>query len=273
MLGTFDIVLLMLYACLVWWGSTGLILSLMARAEATYRWSMLGGVLAGVAALGGLLATESVATVEGAIIGFVCGIALWGAVEMALLMGFVVGPRRTPCPSGLTGWSRFRASAAALAYHEAALAGVLGLLIWLLKDADNPIALQIFALLWVMRLSTKFNIFLGVSNAGIEVLPPRIAYLATYFRTAPINPLFPISVTAATTLVVLLAVAAASPSATPHGLVCAVLLATFAGLGLLEHWLLVLPLPTTTLWPFARRNDETRNSTASVLAGASPSNP
>jgi putative photosynthetic complex assembly protein 2 len=187
---------------------------------------------------------------------------------MAFLMGYVVGPHREPCPKGATGWGRFKASWLVLAHHELALAAVLLVLFVLCQGEPNPIAFRLFAMLWLMRLSTKLNIFLGVSNASEDLLPARIAHLRSYFRKASMNALFPLSVTAATIATVLFLFDAMRPDAAAHQAVGAALLATFAGLAVLEHWLLVLPLPSTALWPWAGRHDPTPQLPTSKLIPA-----
>ncbi len=186
MLSTVDLALIAVLACLAWWGSTGLILSLIARAETTYRWSMLGVLLVAVGAIAVVVATRNVESVESAIGSFAAAILIWGAIEMAFLMGYVVGPRREPCPQGLAPWERFKASWAALAHHEIALALTLLALFLLVRGGVNMLAFHTFALLWLMRLSTKLNIFLGVSNAGVTAPSMRItrAPAATGSRAA-----------------------------------------------------------------------------------------
>ena len=129
----------------------------------------------------------------------------------------------------------------------------------------NAIAFETFALLWIMRLSTKLNIFLGVSNASEDLLPPRVAYLKSYFARAPMNALFPVSITAATTCVVLLVEAALRSTSPAHAAVGSALLATFAALAVLEHWLLVLPLPASSFWPWAGRHAADEASQPSPL--------
>ena len=53
-----------------------------------------------------------------------------------------------------------------------------------------------------MRLSAKFNLFLGVRNRGEEFLPPHLLYLASYFRRRKINALLPLSVLAGTVVAI-----------------------------------------------------------------------
>ena len=238
-------------AILAWWASTGLILVLVARSEATYRWSMLGGIVASLAAVIAAMTTKDITTVGAALTAFGAAVVIWGTIELAFLTGYVVGPIKAPCPEGLSAWPRFRISFWALAHHEFALAAGI-LLLWLLvRDAPNQLSYETFVLLWVMRLSTKLNIFLGVANITEEFLPARIHYLKSYFRKAPMNALFPIAVTAATVLVVVLGQKALSVDATPFAAVSAMLLATFAALAVIEHWMLVVPFPSSVLWPWA----------------------
>ena len=249
--------LVVLIACATWWLSTGLILSLVARHPRTYRWSMLGGVLSALVAIGAIVATRSNETTESALIAFACAIAIWGCIEMAFLMGFIVGPSRKDCPPGLRLGQRFKASWAAIAHHEIALLAGLVTISILVAGRPNAVALQTFALMWAMRLSTKLNIFLGVSSGGQEYLPSTVRHLGTYFAYAPMNPLFPISITAATAATVLFITAAINPLATPHEATGFTILATFAGLALFEHWLLVLPLKMSIIWPWAEQQVQT----------------
>ena len=115
----------------------------------------------------------------------------------------------------------------------------------------NHVATWTFALLWVMRLSAKFNLFLGVRNRGEEFLPPHLLYLASYFRRRKINALLPLSVLAGTVVAVAMITSAIDASgAARTGLL---LVASMLVLALIEHVLLVTPLPPTLLWRWALR--------------------
>jgi putative photosynthetic complex assembly protein 2 len=149
---------------------------------------------------------------------------------------------------------RFRLAATAIAYHELALAGALALVAWLVWGEPNQTALHVFGLLWVMRLSTKLNIFLGAPNLPVAFLPPHLGYLASYFRRAPMNAFFPLSITAATLVTGWLAHAAwTAPAGSFTGMSHAVL-AVLMALAVLEHWLLMLPIPSTFLWGWGLRS-------------------
>ncbi len=49
-----------------------------------------------------------------------------------------------------------------------------------------------------MNLSARLNLFLGVRNLHAEFLPDHLAYLVCYLKRAPMNRLFPVSVTLGT---------------------------------------------------------------------------
>jgi putative photosynthetic complex assembly protein 2 len=184
----------------------------------------------------------------GAYLGFLCGIGAWAWMEISFLSGHVTGPRKTACPANASGFQRFRLAVAAILWHEFAIiagAAALALASW---QMPNQIALWTYCILWVMRTSAKLNLFLGARNLSEDFLPERMRYLASYFRQAPINMLFPVSVTAGTAGVVVLASAATHVAATDFSFTAMIVLATLLALAVLEHWLMILPLPAERLW-------------------------
>lgn len=243
-----------LYALFVWWFSTGLILFLDGLPRRSYRWSMAGATGLAIAALFGLADTSDQDTTAGAFAAFTCALMVWAWHEMALLMGFVTGPRQTACPPGSTGRRRFRHAVEAILHHELAIAATALLIVGLTWGGANPIGAWTFLLLWAMRLSAKLNLFAGVPNLAETLLPDHLRYLASYMRRARPGPMFAFSIVVTTTASALLTCAAltAEPgTATATGLV---FLATFAALAVLEHWLMVVPLPETALWGWALRS-------------------
>ena len=220
-----------LYALFLWWFSTGLVLFLDGLPRRTFRWTMLGATAVLVASVWGIASTATQADVAGAYVAFTCSLLAWGWQEMAHYLGYITGPRRAPCPPGCGGWQRFRYAVAAIAWHEIAIAvGALAILA-LTWDAPNQVAAWTYLVLWGMRISAKLNVFLGVPNLNENWLPAHLGYLGSYFGRKPMNPLFPLSVTAATVVLVLLVttlLAAPAGSATATGLL---LLASLLGLG------------------------------------------
>lgn len=246
-----EIGLPVLVTIFAWWFSTGLILLLDRLKRETFVRSMGWASGALVAALSGVWWLADDTSIAGAYLGFVCGLAVWGWIELAFLTGFITGPRRTPCPAGLTGPRRVVAAIGVILWHEfAIIAGVLALLA-LSWEAANQVALWTFMILWVMRQSTKLNIFLGARNTGEVFLPEHLRYIGTYFRSRPMNVLFPFSVTAATLFCAWLFHRALLHGATPFDVTAASLLGTLAALAVLEHWFLMMPLPSEALWRWA----------------------
>ncbi|MGL4438274.1 MAG: putative photosynthetic complex assembly protein PuhE, partial [Bosea sp. (in: a-proteobacteria)] len=193
-----EIGLPLLVAIFVWWLSTGLILYLDGLGRASFRWSMAGATALSAVALGGIYVTSTWETASGAYIAFLCALMIWGWNEMAFLMGYLSGPRRVPADPGTMGFKRFKQASETIIDHEIGIlaSGVLiGLLTW---GAPNQFALWTFAILWIMRLSSKINIFLGAPNIPDEFLPAHLGYLASYFRRRPMNGFFPFAITMAT---------------------------------------------------------------------------
>lgn len=254
-----------LFALLLWWCSTGIVLYLDRRPQRTYARSLLGAGLAGGLALGAIFATRDLDTVGGACIAFGAAIVVWGWHEMSFLTGRLTGPRRHACPEGCRGSRHFVHAVEAIIHHEVALFATLLLLAAITWNGANWVGTATYALLWVMRLSTKFNLYLGVRNPGVELLPPHLGYLASFFGRRRWTVLLPLSIAAAAVLVAWLAraaLAAADPfAATAFGLVAAM-----AALGLLEHVFLVLPWSVGRLWGWSHgpqvRRDESLGSCA-----------
>jgi putative photosynthetic complex assembly protein 2 len=176
---------------------------------------------------------------------------IWGWQEMAFLMGFVTGPRKTPCPAGCSEWQRFSAAVLAILHHELALLASGAAVIAITWNAPNQIGSGTFLILFCMRLSAKLNMFFGVRNLYESFLPPHLQHLQSFFTRRPMNLLFPVSVTTATALATLLWSDAAGAGASAFQVVGYTLLATILTLAVIEHWFLVLPLPVEGMWTWA----------------------
>jgi putative photosynthetic complex assembly protein 2 len=249
-----------LFAVFVWWFSTGAIIYLDNLPRSTYRWSLLGATALLVVALYGLSASSAETTVGGAYLAFTSGLLIWGWHEVSFLMGFVTGPRTTACPPGSTGWRRVGYATLTILYHEIAILVTLLAVHALTWGAPNQIGTWTFVILWLMRLSAKLNVFLGVPNLSDEFLPDHLQYLKSYFRRASMNGLFPICISASTGAVALLIYAATLSTASPFEVAGLSLLAALLALAILEHWFLVLPLPDAALWAWWLKAREPRRS-------------
>lgn len=249
-----------LYAALTWWFTTGVILWLDRLPQRTFRFSMLGASMALLVALYGLITARTDTTVAGAYMSFSCALVIWGWLEMSFLMGIIMGPRRHACPAHCSGWRHFKHAIEAILYHEFAIIFAAVVVIALSQDAPNQVGMWTFLLLWGMRQSAKLNLFFGVPNLGEQFLPQHLKYLQTFFNRRPMNFLFPLSITAGSVLTAWLIQQAAATAASDFETTAYALLATLSGLAMLEHWFMVLPLPSQVLWRWSMHADETSNS-------------
>lgn len=241
-------------ALLSWFFATGAILWLDRRPPATWPGSLVGATAVAGAAFGVFLISMESSTVPAAYAAFAAMILLWGWHELSFLMGFVAGPRRQPCPADATGWRRFKLATATLIHHEVALAATALLLLVISWGQPNQVAAHGFLLLFVMRLSTKFNIFFGVPNFSDDMMPAHLDYLRSYFRKRRGNPLLPVSALLSVAVTLWLATLARAAAPGSGAAVGYQLLAALSLLGVVEHLFLLLPFRDSRLWTaiFAR---------------------
>ena len=236
------------YALFVWWFSTGVIILLDNLPQRTFRWSMLAGSTIFAVSLYRLHAGAHDTSLAGVYAAFTYAVLAWGWHEMSFFMGFVTGPRRESCRPNATLGQRFRDGVAACLYHELAIIATAVVIVLATWNAPNQVGTWTFMVLWGMRQSAKLNVFLGVRNLGERFIPTHLRYLRSYMDVKPMNRLLPVSTTVGTVLAVLLAIAAARPGLGQSGAAGLTFLVTMLALAVLEHWMLVLPLPFEQLW-------------------------
>jgi putative photosynthetic complex assembly protein 2 len=235
-----------LFTLFVWWFSTGIILILSGLPRRTSRWIMLGATLILLGAFYGLSASRHDTSIGGAYCAFSCALLVWAWQEIGFLLGYVTGPRTTPCPNHVVGWRRAGFALQAILYHELALVVLACAVAAITWRGGNHVGTWTFMIFWAMRQSAKLNLFLGVRNLSEEFLPARLRYLETYFMRKPMNILWPVSVAASTVATWSIwqrALTTDAGAATGYTLMGALLV-----LGMVEHVFLVMPLPATTLW-------------------------
>lgn len=243
-----EFALPLLFALAVWWSATAVVMFLDGLPRATFRWTLLGTTVLQVVALYGLWATRDDSSVVGAYVAFTCAVLTWGWQEVFFLTGAITGSRRHACAADCSGWRHFRHGIQAISHHEISLLVAGAVLVAICWNAPNSIGLWTYLVLWGMRQSAKLNLFLGVRNLGIEFLPQHLRYLQSFFRRRGMNALFPWSMLACTVLVALLARQTLHPAATDFEAAGFALLTAIALLGLLEHVMLMLPIPADALW-------------------------
>jgi len=235
----------------VWWFSTGAILWRVRHADraggTAHQMSVFWGLPLLVGGIVGLGLTLDEATVAGTYAAFLSALALWGWIELAFLSGIITGPNTNPGSPNARGWDRFWQATLTLLWHEALLIVALLLLAYAAWNAVNPFGLWTFAVLFFARASAKLNLFLGVPRINTEFLPLPLRHLASHFRFAKMNWLFPISVTLLT-FAAACALERALDAPTDAAQAGHILLSVLILLALLEHWFMVLPLPDQKLW-------------------------
>jgi putative photosynthetic complex assembly protein 2 len=248
-----DHALTIAYALCLWWFSTGLIFYLDQLPVRTFKWSMAGatGLLALSLYLIWHMRTDS--SLFAVFASFTCGVIAWGWQEISLYTGFVTGPRKHRCAEGCSGLRHFGHAIGVNLWHEIAIVIVAVVIVWLSWGSDNQWGLLSYFLLWIMHLSARLNVFLGVRNVSEEFVPAHMEVLKGFLTRKPMNLLFPFSVTGGTIASVMLfqnAFSAVEPAEAAGFL----LLAALASLAVLEHWLLMLPLPVEKLFSWSQPN-------------------
>jgi putative photosynthetic complex assembly protein 2 len=249
-----------LFAVFVWWFSTGLILLLDNLPRTTFRWSLVISTALSLGALIGLGHTATQTSASAAYCAFTCALLVWGWHELSFLTGWITGPRRTPATPGASEAKRFVQAVQAILWHELGIVAAGLAIVAITWQAPNQVGTWTFLVLWSMRTSAKLNLFLGVRNLSEEFLPQHLLYLLSFFRRRHMNLLFPVSVTAATAVAAMMVTSAVD--APPTAAIGLMLVTTMLALAILEHWLLVLPLPATALWRWAMRQRQDKLSKA-----------
>jgi putative photosynthetic complex assembly protein 2 len=258
-----------LYCLFVWWFSTGVIVFLNNLPVRTFKWSLGLFSVVAMVSLYRLEAGNHDTSVAGAYAAFTYGVLVWGWHEMAFFMGALTGPRKTAAPPGVGEWERFRMGAAACIDHELAILATAIVVLWATWGAPNQVGCWTFMALWGMRQSAKLNVFLGVLNLGEAFVPAHLHYLISFMTCRRMNWLMPFSLVGGSLLVAFLVHKASAPGVTAFQSAGYGCLVTMLALAVLEHALLVLPLPFTALWGFWLRHAET-SAQPTVVGVAEP---
>jgi putative photosynthetic complex assembly protein 2 len=235
----------------VWWFSTGAILILVRLPRHLHSLLLLACTLPAGLAVWGIIDSADNLTTAGVYCGFMCSLLIWGWHEASFLMGKITGPRPFACPDGATSWRRFGYATATLIYHEIALFATLLGLVALTWNAPNQIGVAIFAVLFALRLSAKFNIFLGVPNLTDEFFPAHLQHLKSYLPKRRMNALMPISLLCGAGFIIFTWQQLNDAGSDPARATALVIILTLTCLGVLEHLFMITPLPDAALWRWA----------------------
>lgn len=238
----------------LWWASTALLLYRTGRDAATFRmtlaWVSAMAVVGAIAIVG----SRNMESALGAYLAFSGALAIWALHETSYLLGFVTGPRAESCPEHVGSLGRFWYGVQASLYHELAIVITAVAIVAVTWNSPNVVAALTFIVFWIMRWSTKLNIFLGVRNLHQEFWPVHLQYLRSYAREKTMNRLFPWSILAAAVAIgffVMIALDTATSAVQRTG---ATLLVGILVLGTLEHLFLMMKIPDDRLWRIATRS-------------------
>ncbi len=257
-----------LFALLAWWFGTGAILWLVRRPTGGFRGRMAAVTIAGLASVWVAWHSMQVSGPAAAYLGFASVIVMWGWHEMAFLSGWITGWRKSPLTPGARGLLRFKESVQVVLHHELALLFNFTLL-WVLQQGHpNHVAICTFALLWCMRLSAKLNLFFGVPEVGDQYLPDHLKYLGSYFRRGRVSLFFWGSIAMASgSWLWLVGQARSGAVEVTTGWV---LLAALLGLAIVEHLIMMFPLPLQKLWGWAMGTPAAAPAVAAAAVPAMP---
>ncbi len=234
---------------LFWWLATGLLFGLPGDAGGRQAAAVVASLVGGSGlALAVLIRQDD--SPRAAWLGFLAGGTLWAWVQAALYGGWLVGPGAAVARSA-TG-SRLQDALTVLratSWNEAASVGVLVLTAALAAGARNRMAFWTVLLLWGAHQVARLNVFLGVANIDLGLLPSHLDFLTPFFGPARNSPLLPVSVVLFLALTVVL-YRQAMRSRDGFGHRAGLALAVLAGLATLEHLILGVPAQLPLWGPF-----------------------
>ena len=238
----------LLFGLVVWWASTVLIIFLDGLPRSTFKWSIAGGTVALGVAVWGLAVSSRSATPAAAYAAFACGVLAWGWQEMSFYMGVVTGPRKVQCPQGCGGFAHFVHAVQTSLWHELAIVASAVVVVALTWGQPNQVGTWSFLVLWWMHQSAKLNVFFGVRNLNEEFLPEHLNFLKGFLTKKPMNNFFPFSVTISTLITAAVLAKAFAPGASRFDQVGLTFIGAFMAFAVLEHWMLVMPMPAGAIW-------------------------
>ncbi|MBS0558523.1 MAG: DUF3623 domain-containing protein [Proteobacteria bacterium] len=252
-------------AMFLWWFGTGAVLCAARGRQSTFPVAMASATALAAAGLGGIAWSAGSATTGGAYTAFIGTMLVWAWLEATFYLGYVTGPRRHACHHGCSGLRHFGHALGVSLYHELAIVGAVAIVAALTWHAPNRLALWTMLVLWTMHESARLNVFLGVRNVSEEFVPAHMAFLRSFLRRRPMNPLFPVSIALAGVAGIAL-IRNAAVAGTPFETASATFLAAMTTIGFAEHWFLFLPISAETLWSWTARRP-LRGDVARTLGG------
>ncbi len=242
-----------LFCLFAWWFSTGILIYLNHLPQKTFPWAVAVATALLPVSVGGVYAFHGTQTATAAYLSFLCGLFAWGWTQLTFYTGMLTGPRRERCAEGCHGLIHFWHAVETCLYNEIAALALGAALFAAAWDGSNWTGAWTYGVLWIMHASAKMNAVLGVRNLNEEFFPPHLKYLRGFLRAAPINLLFPLSVTGGTIAAAFM-LRDAGLGSNPFRVVSSALPAAMMALAVIEHWLLILPIPAAQLWTWGLKS-------------------
>ena len=188
-------------------------------------------------------------------VGFLFALLIWAWLELMFLMGFLTGPNKSSAPPGLGLGQKFKLALATMIHHEVAVISVIALTLFLGGNHPaNPIVPFVLLLLWLMRCSTKLNLFFGVRHFNNGWLPESHKHVASYISVGKNSALMAPSALLAAIVAVLLFLRAFATDDSSVALNL-FLLAWVATLAAIEHVFLMYRVGEEALWRWAVKSE------------------
>ncbi|MFK7861246.1 MAG: putative photosynthetic complex assembly protein PuhE [Granulosicoccus sp.] len=235
-----------LVVIVAWWLGTGLVLYLqqtIARVRTPLIVTLIGVSLVSLVCM---VVSAAGSQPWQSYLGFVAAICLWGCIELSYYTGLIGGVHKRECPDNCAIGKRFRLALGASIWHEISVLFAGGVVMTLLLNAENPVALYCFLVLWLMRWSAKLNLFFGVPNFNTDWFPRRLSYAHSYIRRAPVTLFFPISVLSSS--LIAFDLVSRSMASEYNQALMTILPGVLLSLAILEHLFMALPIADSELW-------------------------
>ena len=242
----------LLLSLVAWWLATGIVLTLV-QLTGTQKFNAFGALTSvTVGAVVLLIENVHVSTLWDVTLGFFLGLMIWAWLETSYLMGFVTGPNKKSFLPHETEMQRFLGGIGTSLYHEISIVLSVAALGYVSTEVRNPVAYHTVLVLWIMRWSTKLNLFAGTSHFNADWLPPHLVHIASYIKVGKTTPLAVFSI-ACCAAVTFLLFAAANASEELYKHYSYLLIMGLVVLGTIEHLFLVLPFGEEKLWRWFKK--------------------
>ena len=237
-------------AVLLWWLMTGLALLSVHQPRPMKPPIFLLATILACASIWSVESNAASHTTFATVSGFAMGLVIWAWLELSYLMGYITGPVKRPATPNMSWPQRFYNALGTTIYHEFLVVAVVGVVCILGAGLPNPTIQNTLAVLWLMRWSTKLNLFFGVRHFNSQWLPDNMRYITSYLRSGK-NSWFIIFSTTIAAYCTYLLFFYGQIAVEPATALSLFLIAWLAVLAVLEHCFLMVPMGETVLWRWA----------------------